>query len=1181
MPPVINESGPALRIRLLGGFRVERDGPVPAAARWRRHSAQVLVKLLAVAPGHRLHRGEVLAVCWPDADEDAATRSLRVALHAARHALEPELPPRASSAYLRTTGELLSLDPERVEVDVDRVESLAARSLRAAGPGRLTALEEAARALRGELLPEDRYADWCAAARDSMGRLRQRVLVALADAATADGAADRAVEVLRELLDAEPLAEAAHLALMRVFLSTGQRRRALAAYHACRDVLAAELGVRPGPEIEELHQQALTTPTPAPAPASPAASPPGGSPAAFPMAARPLRGRVRVLAELTAPTGPAVLVSGEAGIGKTRLVAEAARRADESGAAVLWGAGHEAEGQTPYGAFVDALDGYVASRPEALRAVLGAEYPELAALLPALGAPPLPPVAPEQERARLFRAVAALLAELSAARPALVVLDDLHAADVGSAQLLHHLARVAAGRWRLIVTYRDDGLAEDDPRRDLFGRLAREGLAVRLELMRLPRSDCDLMVRDLVGGTAAGSGIDLDRLYRLSLGNPLFAVELARTAQEHGGRLPEGAGLDSTELPAAVRELVGARLASLPTAARSLVEILAVAGAGAPLPELMDVAAATCHPPISPAELTVGLDSACAAGIVAERAVHRDGTRMPGYSFRHPMVELVCGQRISGARRRQLHSAFADAVLRHRPGAVDAIVFHVREADDPRAVGYLWQAARRAARLYANDSALDYLEELVARLDAAASAGAPVTAGAVGGPTAADARMELAAVQRRTGRYAAAEETLTAALEAHQRAGDRDRALAAAAELGEVMAWSGRPQDGLDLLGRLPGPVRGSAGEPAAAYQLALMVLRFGVGHYPDALRAARAATALARPLETERGRRLLARGLGNQAVSLSLLGRPRTAWSAAREALPVAESTGDARLIADVAAELAELAQLGGRLAQAREYAERARSLAVGTGDRTAIVFKHANLGRLCLRLGDWAAAAREITAAEAASRELSDTWCRAYALANVGELRSWTGDAEGARACLADAVLLADRIGDHQARVGVRAILAELAVEHGDQGGPAEALRLLAGGRFGPEARRGPRLRVDPLRAWAYLAGGRPARAERLAGETVRAARAAGERLVELPARRVHGTALAALGRHTEAVRALNTAAEQARTMPYPYELARILTARAEARAAHDPRAAAADRAEAARIRDRLRAAAVVTAW
>ena len=150
----------------------------------------------------------MLAVCWPDADEDAATRSLRVALHAARHALEPELPPRSSSAYLRTTGELLSLDPERVEVDVDRVESLATRSLRAAGPGRLTALEEAARALRGELLPEDRYADWCAAARDSMGRLRQRVLVALADAATADGAAERAVEVLRELLDAEPLQKA-------------------------------------------------------------------------------------------------------------------------------------------------------------------------------------------------------------------------------------------------------------------------------------------------------------------------------------------------------------------------------------------------------------------------------------------------------------------------------------------------------------------------------------------------------------------------------------------------------------------------------------------------------------------------------------------------------------------------------------------------------------------------------------------------------------------------------------------------------------------------------------------------------------------------------------------------------------------------------------------------------------
>lgn len=93
MPP------PMLRIRLLGGFRLVREDGAPPVERWSRPGARTLVKLLALAPDHALHREQVMAACWPHAELRSALGSLRVALHTARHALEPELPPRGTSAF--------------------------------------------------------------------------------------------------------------------------------------------------------------------------------------------------------------------------------------------------------------------------------------------------------------------------------------------------------------------------------------------------------------------------------------------------------------------------------------------------------------------------------------------------------------------------------------------------------------------------------------------------------------------------------------------------------------------------------------------------------------------------------------------------------------------------------------------------------------------------------------------------------------------------------------------------------------------------------------------------------------------------------------------------------------------------------------------------------------------------
>lgn len=289
-----NDTTPLLRLHLMGRFRVTREAGPAVQERWPRPSARTLVKLLAITPGHRLHREQAMGICWPDSDAQAALSSLRVALHAARHALEPELAPRASSSYLVSDGSLLLLDPQTVWIDTDHAESTA---LAALADGGIAALSEAARRFTGELLPEDRYAQWAQSRRDRLARLAEQVLLALARAQLAAEAHPDAVATVEQVLTANPADEAAHRILMESYLRQGLRRLAVRQYHLCREALDAELGVRPGSETERLHRMALTD---APAPALPPPSLPGPLRAA---ARTPLRGRAYSSPGCSRPTG--------------------------------------------------------------------------------------------------------------------------------------------------------------------------------------------------------------------------------------------------------------------------------------------------------------------------------------------------------------------------------------------------------------------------------------------------------------------------------------------------------------------------------------------------------------------------------------------------------------------------------------------------------------------------------------------------------------------------------------------------------------------------------------------------------------------------------------------------------------------------------------------------------------
>ncbi|MCX4537100.1 AAA family ATPase [Streptomyces sp. NBC_00841] len=1024
---------PRLSLYLLGGFAAVRDDGVEIPRRWRRSTAQTLVKLLAVAPGLRRHREEVMDLLWPDAPMDAAVRNLRVTLHAARHALEPELAARVPSSYLVTEGDLLFLATDRVRVDADEVEKSARTALAA---GDADALGTALSSLHMELLPEDRYAEWAGERRRRIEVLREQLVPALTGQLLDNGRTDEAVAVLRDAVDRSPADEVLHLQLARIWCDMGRPRQAIRQYHACREALADELGVRPGAELEAMHRTALAALDALGAPPLSRISP---DPAPLPPAIRrperlPLFGRERPLALLaqhaSAADGdtPLVVVRGEAGIGKTRLVAETARRAAAQGVCVLWGTSHEAEGQTPYGVFADALDGHLAGCSAAERSRVSAEHIGLAALLPSLGGGPPAAASPEEERARLFRAVAGVLTDLAASRPVLVVLDDLHAADPGSLSLLHHLVRTTqARRWRFIATCRVDSPDPNDARRQVLDAILRQRMAVEIDLLRLSRADCAGLAAAAGLGGRAKDRRTASRIFQLSLGNPLFALELTSSPEADLERMEPRqrttAEPDSDAVPDSIRRLVAGRLARLPGDARRTLAALSVAGGTAvSLAELETVTSAGLHPPLDGREVTAALDAAAGSGIVEERDVILGGRSVLGYAFRHPLVRLACAEQLSRAARRQLHQAYADTVLRLRPDAVDTIAFHMAVSDDARAPVFLRAAADRAAALYANDSACDYYRELVAHLDALDRAGA------------ADARLAWGKVLRRAARYPEAEEVLRRALRDLTSAADHIGALRAAVSLAEVLGRAGRPLEGLAVLRSAPASKRSPVVD-RAGLQLAIGALSFYAGHVDETVSALRRAEQETARLPDRDRDPLLSRLFTIRAASLLVSGQVRESREAAEEALRTAERTGDAALLSSALSVVGELAREEGRSEAARDCARRAVAIARRTGDPTVLAFDQSNLAGAELLVGDHQRATALANTAVRLARSLGTSWVLPYALVGLAEVELRCGrlaEADEALRECGDAVSLAR---DPQVLDGMRRLTEELAAARAAQ--------------------------------------------------------------------------------------------------------------------------------------------------
>ena len=312
----------AVRVWLLGGFWVSVGSRTIEQDQWRLRKAASLVKLLAIAPGHRIHREQVMNLLWPDLGRKAASNNLRRVLHAARKVLAPA----TGSLYLASQDESLMLCPGgQLWVDAEAFAESAVSARRSRDP---SAYRAAIELYAGELLPDDRYEEWAENRRGQLRRLYFELLVELSGLHEERGEYGQAAEMLLRALSEEPTNEEAHAGLMRLYALSGRPGEALTQYERLRETLSGRLGTAPGATTRALRDKiAAGRLQPTQHAALPRGEPSYAGKHNLPEPRTSFVGREREMVEIKrmlAMTGLLTL-TGTGGCGKTRLALEVAR----------------------------------------------------------------------------------------------------------------------------------------------------------------------------------------------------------------------------------------------------------------------------------------------------------------------------------------------------------------------------------------------------------------------------------------------------------------------------------------------------------------------------------------------------------------------------------------------------------------------------------------------------------------------------------------------------------------------------------------------------------------------------------------------------------------------------------------------------------------------------------------
>lgn len=696
---------------VLGRLQVWRNGSELDPGGPKQRSVLTMLVINANKP---LSVDRIVEELWLENPPPSAVATLQAYVSTLRRILEPDRPARSPSSILLHCSGSYELRVATDQVDALRFERLAEEGASLLGSDPVAArlrLIEALSLWRGEALADLNAAELATAERARLDELRITATENRIEADMAMGQSRELIAELEQLVADHPFRERLWARLISSYYRAGRQAEALRAYRRCESMLSDELGIAPSAELRSLELAVLNQ--------DPGLSAPTSAQGSRQKEYEPQQLRIvgratemqsfkTALNRAELGRGTVMLVDGDIGIGKTRLLEAIYETANAAGFRAALARCVEVGGTPPFWPWTQICQ---AIGSDVVQSAAGPYGSYLTPLLPKTAPSTFTEGGPGPERYRVAEGLVEALRTLGSSGPIVVLIDDLYCADPDS---LSVLTLVAAGISNLPIvlvgTHRGFGLAPDDPLAEALVQLTRFEWCERVHLDRLDRADTAELVR-----ITAGVDLDaetLDNIHRRTEGNAFFTVELGRLLVEEENR---GSGSALSAIPATVKGVVERRLSGISPSAMRIVRTAAVAGrtfdlavvaeaADAPLAEALDLA-----------------DAAVRAGVVKEVGIG-------WYRFSHVlMVETIVAY-LGALRRAQLHQRLADVIEARASDTgerLDEIAHHRVEAiaisGPAPAIEALARAGRRAAAVNAlelADQLLEHRADLVMSLPA-------------------------------------------------------------------------------------------------------------------------------------------------------------------------------------------------------------------------------------------------------------------------------------------------------------------------------------------------------------------------------------------------------------------------------------------------------------------------------
>jgi DNA-binding SARP family transcriptional activator len=1004
---------PATRLYFLGSPRfLGKDTPVALTSA----KAIALLAYLATAKTPQ-PRERVMALLWPDSLEDAARKNLRNTLWTIRRDLGEDT--------LRTESAQLALS-ENVWVDTREFETLLDHN-----PLFTEADQQAILDLyQGPFLDGFNLNDapdfelWSTAERERLGQLYLRTLAAFVETHRSEGNWQAVIAVAQRALAYDPLQEPMHRLLIEAYARLGQRSEAVHQYESLRTVLNRELGVEPLAETQRLYEAVHSgelqpvnggsSPYTRPTLVEPSRSAASGSPfigrqaergildSEFQMA---LSGQARV-----------VLITGEAGIGKSRLWREWAATLPPT-VVIMEARCLDATQTLPFAPLTDLF-----SRPVCMQQISNAAVspiwlaevarllPDIRALVPNLPAPAVLPA--EEERRRVFEAFTQFLSPPDA-RPLILFMDDLHWADQTTLDWLAYMInRLRDHKVMLVGTYR----LEDAPAALIrhAAHWSRQGLMQRMALARLTNEESASLISAM-----GGNPMLTTRVQAQSAGNPYFLIELVRTGAD--------------DIPPALTELIRTRLDRLPDTAQQILQAAAVLDSDFTYAMLRSTSGR------GEEETLDALDVLLNSAVLVERGSQ--------YAFAHPLVAAVVQDSLSGARRAFLHRRAAlalESAFGNRLAPVAGqLITHFAQAGDPvQAARYAEMAADYALTLAATTEAMDFYKQAL-ELD----------------PTPAR-YMGVGNVLYRQANVNSAREAFQQAFDGFAKQHDKHGQTQVALSMAETYIPSGE-MVGITYWVERAAATMNSKTDPES-HARAHFLRGAGLLVTEQPLEEAEKHLNEAITLSIENSlNNMAARSRFELGNLFAQRGDLASALDAYRESMMFAQSDGDQFQEVLARNNLAYHAILSGDLATAREQVEIGLSIAETAGFRVPLQYLYSTRGELALAESQWEEAERWFYKGLAEAERYGNIKQAANYQANLGLALRGRGDLDGALMMLEAAHEASETFTWPHLQIQVDLWLTELYLDRGERTAATEALSRAETRLHGTKRER--------LQAWA----------------------------------------------------------------------------------------------------------------